>query len=179
VWRQETARLERTNRVRSPIVQQQFHDSAGDQLNEARSAVIEDHREQQQQLKNNSKNKRKHCSLYKQGRTIERVKELHENFKRETHRSGQDSAEISADRAKSIRTNYLSRFFTDYSRQLESTVTDTFKRFSAEFTDRDASESTDSEYLPKLVQSEIDNRLKPMTDQIIKRMTQSSNINKN
>ena len=69
------------------------------------------------------------------------VKELHANFKRETQRSGQDSAEISANNAKIIRTNYLSRFFTSHSRELENTVTDTVKRFSAELTDRESSQS--------------------------------------
>jgi hypothetical protein len=40
----KNSKVMRTNRPRSPIVQQQFHDRAGDQLNELRSAVIEDHR---------------------------------------------------------------------------------------------------------------------------------------
>jgi hypothetical protein len=142
VWRQENSKVMRTNRPRSPIVQQQFHDRAGDQLNELRSAVIEDHRRTTVAIEATTARTAESTGAYTSTVNDYRgVKELHANFKRETQRSGQDSAEISANNAKIIRTNYLSRFFTSHSRELENTVTDTVKRFSAELTDRESSQS--------------------------------------
>ena len=118
--------------------------------NDNRNTVIEDHRAATAAAQRAAADTRASITAHTEaGADYQRARELHENFKRETHRSGQDSTDVSADRAKSFRTNYLSAFFTDYSRQLESTVTDTFKRFSAEFTDRYASECTDSEYSTK------------------------------
>jgi hypothetical protein len=142
VWRQENSKVMRTNRPRSPIVQQQFHDRAGDQLNELRSAVIEDHRRTTVAIEATTARTAESTGAYTSTVNDYRgVKELHANFKRETQRSSQDSAEISANNAKIIRTNYLSRFFTSHSRELENTVTDTVKRFSAELTDRESSQS--------------------------------------
>lgn len=142
VWRQQNSKVMRTNRPRSPIVQQQFHDRAGDQLNELRSAVIEDHRRTTVAIEATTARTAESTGAYTSTVNDYRaVKELHANFKRETQRSGQDSAEISANNAKIIRTNYLSRFFTSHSRELENTVTDTVKRFSAELTDRESSQS--------------------------------------
>jgi len=142
VWRQENSKVMRTNRPRSPTVQQQFHDRAGDQLNELRSAVIEDHRRTTVAIEATTARTAESTGAYTSTVNDYRaVKELHANFKRETQRSGQDSAEISANNARIIRANYLSRFFTSHSRELENTVTDTVKRFSAELTDREASQS--------------------------------------
>jgi hypothetical protein len=55
----------RTNRPRSPIVQQQFHDRAGDQLNELEAQLLKIIEEQQLQLKQQQQEQRKHWSLYK------------------------------------------------------------------------------------------------------------------
>ena len=143
VWRQENSKVMRTNRPRSPIVQQQFHDRAGDQLNELRSAVIEDHRRTTVAIEATTARTAESTGAYTSTVNDYRgVKELHANFKRETQRSGQDSAEISANSARTVRANYLSNFFTRCTTELESTVADTFKRFSAELADRQSSQKS-------------------------------------
>ena len=45
-------------------------------------------------------------------------------------------------RARTVRANYLSNFFTRCTTELESTVADTFKRFSAELADRQSSQKS-------------------------------------
>ena len=144
VWRQENSKVMRTNRPRSPIVQQQFHDRAGDQLNELRSAVIEDHRRTTVAIEATTARTAESTGAYTSTVNDYRgVKELHANFKRETQRSGQDSAEISAVRARTVRANYLSNFFTRCTGELENTVADTFKRFSEELADREPGPQSD------------------------------------
>lgn len=74
-----------------------------------------------------------------------RVKELHADFKREAQRSSYDSAEISADRAKSIRTDYFSKFFSKTTRVLELSAARTFEGVSDEFEYRFRSEADNSQ----------------------------------
>jgi hypothetical protein len=116
-------------------------------LNESRSAVIENYRRTAESIEATTARARESIATHSTAISDYRaVKELHEHFKREAQRSSEDRTEISADRAESIRTNYLSKFFTNHSRELESTATNTFERFSAELTDRKPSQNFNSEY---------------------------------
>ena len=128
--------------------------------------------EQQLQLKQQQQEQQKALELIQaQSMTIEELKELHANFKRETQRSGQDSAEISANNAKIIRTNYLSRFSQaiqeNLKTQLQTRLSDLVQNLQIE----NQAKAILANSLPRLAQSEIEQQLKPMTDQIIKRMT--------
>lgn len=116
-------------------------------LNEFRSSVIEDYRRRSESIEATTARARESTATYSTAISdYRRVKELHTNFTRETQRSSQDSAEISANSARTIRADYLSKFFTICTRELESTSTNTFERFSAELTDREPSEKINSEY---------------------------------
>jgi hypothetical protein len=113
-------------------------------LNESRSTVIEDYRRTAESIEattaSTSRSIATHPSTISDYRA---VRELHENFKRETHRIGENSHEISANNARTVRSNYLRNFFTDSTRQLENTVTSTFKQFSDEFGAREPSQQLD------------------------------------
>ena len=155
VWRQENSKVMRTNRPRSPIVQQQFHDRAGDQLNELRSAVIEDHRRTTVAIEATTARTAESTGAYTSTVNDYRgVKELHANFKRETQRSGQDSAEISANNAKIIRTNYLSRFSQaiqeNLKTQLQTRLSDLVQNLQIE----NQAKAILANSLPRLAQSE-------------------------
>ena len=116
--------------------------------NEFRSPTFEDHRRTAIAVEATTARTTESTRAYTSAISDYRaVKRLHEDFKREAQRSSEDRTEISADRAESIRTNYLSKFFTNHSRELESTATNTFERFSAELTDRKPSQNFNSEYL--------------------------------
>ena len=69
------------------------------------------------------------------------IKTIHDNFKREAQRSSEDRAEISADRAKSLRTDYFSKFFAETTRKLELSSSRTFESVSDEFEYRFRSEA--------------------------------------
>jgi hypothetical protein len=146
VWNREGLALVRTNRPDQAALQEQLRSSAGNQLNESRSAVIENYRRTAESIEATTARARESTATYSTAISDYRtVKELHEHFKREAQRSSEDRAEISADRAESIRTDYLRKFFTNYSRELESTATKAFERFSTEFTDRESSQKFNSE----------------------------------
>lgn len=147
LWRPEKIEIVRTNRPDSSSVQQQLRSSAGDKLNELRSAIIEDYRRSTASIEATTTSTRRSSTAYTS--TVSdnrRIESVHENFKREAQRSSEDRAEISADRAETIRANYLSKFFTSCTREFSSTATSTFERFSAEFTDREPSQKINSEH---------------------------------
>ena len=147
LWRPEKIEIVRTNRSDSPSVQQQLRSSAGDKLNELRSAIIEDYRRSTASIEATTTSTRRSSTAYTS--TVSdnrRIESVHENFKREAQRSSEDRAEISADRAETIRANYFSKFFTSCTREFSSTATSTFERFSAEFTDREPSQKINSEH---------------------------------
>ena len=146
VWGREELAVVHSDRPNSEELQEQLRSSAGNKLNESRSTVIEDYRRSTIAIEATtaraSESTATHSTAISDYRT---VKELHADFKREAQRSSYDSAEVSANRAKSIRTDYFSKFFTVCTRELESTATDTFKRFSAELVDRESSQNFNSE----------------------------------
>ncbi|VLX00626.1 Uncharacterised protein [Streptococcus pneumoniae] len=122
--------------------------SERDTLNEARSTVIENYRRSTASVEATTAEISRSIGVYSGSISEYRaVKELHEHFKQQAQRSSEDSAEISEVRARTVRANYLSKFFTNHSRELESTATNTFERFSAELTDRKPSQNFNSEYL--------------------------------
>ena len=101
--------------------------------------IIED---QQLQLKQQQQAQEEALQLIQaQSATINELKQ-YTNFKQHAQRSSEDSAEISEVRARTVRANYLSNFFTRCTTELESTVADTFKRFSAELADRQSSQKS-------------------------------------
>lgn len=113
--------------------------------NEFRSPTFEDHRRTAIAVEATTARTTESTRAYTSAISDYRaVKGLHEDFKREAQRSSDDRTEISADGAETIRANYLSNFFTVCTRELESTATDTFKRFSAELVDRESSQKLNS-----------------------------------
>ena len=113
--------------------------------NEFRSPTFEDHRRTaiavEATTARTAESTRAYTSAISDNKRIESV---HENFKREAQRSSADREEVSANNARIIRSNYLNNFFTDCTRELEITATDTFKRFSAELVDRESSQKLNS-----------------------------------
>ena len=113
--------------------------------NEFRSPTFEDHRRTaiavEATTARTTESTRAYTSAISDNKRIESV---HENFKREAQRSSADREEVSANNARIIRSNYLNNFFTDCTRELEITATDTFKRFSAELVDRESSQKLNS-----------------------------------
>lgn len=120
-----------SNRHEQARLSKRFQNSERGQLNDVRSTVIEDYR---RSTASTIRSSTAYTSTISDHRRIEAV---HENFKRQTPRSSQDSAEISANSARTVRANYLSNFFTRCTTELENTVADTFKRFSEELADRE------------------------------------------
>jgi hypothetical protein len=134
--------------IRNTRYETTANDREGGALNESRSAVIEDYRRSTIAIEATTARTRESIATHSTAISDCRaVKELHEHFKQQAQRSSEDSAEISEVRARTVRANYLSKFFTNHSRELESTATNTFERFSAELTDRKPSQNFNSEYL--------------------------------
>lgn len=124
---------------RSTLVENRERDT----LNETRSAVIEDYRRSTASVEATTASTRRSSTAYTS--TVsdhQRIETIHANFKQQAQRSSEDSAEISEVRARTVRANYLSNFFTRCTTELESTVADTFKRFSAELADRQSSQKS-------------------------------------
>ena len=113
--------------------------------NEFRSPTFEDHRRTaiavEATTARTAESTRAYTSAISDNKRIESV---HENFKREAQRSSADREEVSANNTRTVRSNYLINFFTVCTRELESTATDTFKRFSAELVDRESSQKLNS-----------------------------------
>ena len=140
----ERLALVRSDRPNSEELQEQLRSSAGNKLNEARIAVIENHRRTATAIEETTARARESTATYSIAITDNRaVKELHENFKRQAQRNSEDRAEISADRAESIRTDYFSKFFEETTRKFGISASRTFERISDEFESRFRSETTD------------------------------------
>ena len=138
----ERLALVRSDRPNSEELQEQLRSSAGNKLNEARIAVIENHRRTATAIEETTARARESTATYSIAITDNRaVKELHENFKRQAQRNSEDRAEISADRAKSIRTDHFSKFFAEATRKFGISASRTFERVSDEFEYRFRSEA--------------------------------------
>ena len=149
--RRETVRRVRPEISRHELRTGQWNktpsNSERDTLNEARSTVIENYRRSTASVEATTARTAESTGAYTSTVSDYRtVKELHENFKRQAQRNSEDRAEISADRARTVRANYLSNIFTNCARELEGTITDTFRQFSREFTDRWTSETSYKEH---------------------------------
>lgn len=106
--------------------------------NEFRSPIIENHRRTTASIEATTAEASRSLGTYTSTVSNNRaVKELHENFKREAQRSSTDRTGISENNAEIIRSNYLSNFFTDCTRELERAATSTFKRFSERLANRE------------------------------------------
>ena len=151
MWRLENNEIMRTSRSDSSTLQQQLCSGTGDKLNELRSTIIEDYRRSTASIEATTANTRTsftaHTSTIRDYRT---VKELHENFKRQTPRSSQDSAEISANNARTIRADYFSEFFEETTRKFGISASRTFERVSDEFEYRFRSEANNSQRATEL-----------------------------
>ena len=146
VWRLKNSEIMRTSRPDSPSVQQQFRSGAGDELNELRSTIIEDYRRSTASIEATTASTIRSSTAYTS--TISdhrRIEAVHENFKRQTPRSSQDSAEISANNARIIRANYFSEFFEEITRKFGISASRTFERVSDEFEYRFRSEANNSQ----------------------------------
>lgn len=144
VWNREKMELVRPNRPESAAVQQQYANSAGNQLNDSRSTIIEDHRRTARSIEATTARSIESTATYSTAVSDYRaVKTIHDNFKREAQRSSGDREEISADRAKSIRADYFTKFFGKTERELELSFANTFERVSDDFESRFRSSSTD------------------------------------
>ena len=146
VWRLENSEIMRTSRPDSPSIQQQLSSGAGDELNELRSTIIEDYRRSTASIEATTASTIRSSTAYTG--TISdhrRIEAVHENFKRQTPRSSQDSAEISANNARIIRANYFSEFFEEITRKFGISASRTFERVSDEFEYRFRSEANNSQ----------------------------------
>ena len=126
--------------------------------------IIED---QQLQLKQQQQAQRRSSTAYTS--TVsdhQRIEAIHANFKQQAQRSSEDSAEISAVRARTVRANYLSNFFTRCTGELENTVADTFKRFSEELADRQSSQKSGIEDYSASSRIGDQQSVKPLAEQI-------------
>ena len=124
--------------IRNTRYETTANDREGGALNESRSAVIEHYRRTAESIEATTARARESTATHSTAiRDYRAVKELHEHFKQQASGSSEDSAEISAVRARTVRANYLSNFFTRCTTELENTVADTFKRFSEELADRE------------------------------------------
>ena len=142
----ERLALVRSDRPNSEELQEQLRSSAGNKLNEARIAVIENHRRTATAIEETTARARESTATYSIAITDNRaVKELHENFKRQAQRNSEDRAEISADRAESIRTDYFSKFFSETTRKFGISASRTFERVSDEFEYRFRGEANNSQ----------------------------------
>lgn len=145
--RRETVRRVRPEISRHELRTGQWNktpsNSERDTLNELRSTIIEDYRRSTASVEATTASTRRSSTAYTS--TVsdhQRIETIHANFKQQAQRSSEDSAEISEVRARTVRANYLSNFFTRCTTELESTVADTFKRFSAELADRQSSQKS-------------------------------------
>lgn len=139
----ERLALVRSDRPNSEAVREQYASSTGNKLNEARIAVIENHRRTATAIEATTARARESTATYSTAITDHRaVKELHADFKREAQRSSADRREVSFDGATAIRAEYLNNFVTDFTRQFASTATSTIERFSAELADRQSSQKS-------------------------------------
>ena len=145
--RRETVRRVRPEISRHELRTGQWNktpsNSERDTLNELRSTIIEDYRRSTASVEATTASTRRSSTAYTS--TVsdhQRIETIHANFKQHAQRSSEDSAEISEVRARTVRANYLSNFFTRCTTELESTVADTFKRFSAELADRQSSQKS-------------------------------------
>ena len=110
--------------------------------NEFRSPTFEDHRRTAIAVEATTARTTESTRAYTSAISDYRaVKRLHEDFKREAQRSSYDSAEVSANRAKSIRTDYFSKFFSETTRKSGISASRTFERVSDEFEYRFRSEA--------------------------------------
>ena len=147
-------RPERGTELRTGQWDETTWNSKGGALNESRSTIIENYRKRSESIEATTASieattarTRESTATYSTAISDYRaVKELHEYFKREAQRGSEYRREISADNTETIRANYFRKFFTDCSRELESTARKTFERFSAELTDRLPSQKFDSEH---------------------------------
>ena len=130
--------------IRNTRYETTANDREGGALNESRSAVIEHYRRTAESIEATTARARESTATHSTAiRDYRAVKELHEHFKQQASGSSEDSAEISAVRARTVRANYLSNFFTRCTGELENTVADTFKRFSEELADREPGPQSD------------------------------------
>lgn len=146
--RRETVRRVRPEISRHELRTGQWNktpsNSERDTLNELRSTIIEDYRRSTASVEATTASTRRSSTAYTS--TVsdhQRIETIHANFKQHAQRSSEDSAEISEVRARTVRANYLSNFFTRCTTELESTVADTFKRFSEELGDREPGPQSD------------------------------------
>jgi hypothetical protein len=142
--------------LRQPIVHPNRHEqtelsgwipnSEGDQLNDVRSTIIEDYRRSTIAIEATTASTRRSFTAYTS--TVsdnQRIEAIHANFKRQAQRSSEDRAEISADRAESIRTDYFSKFFSETTRKFGISASRTFERVSDEFEYRFRGEANNSQ----------------------------------
>ena len=114
------------------------------QINDTGSAIIENHRRTATAIEETTARARESTATYSTAiADHQRIEAIHANFKQQAQRSSEDSAEISEVRARTVRANYLSNFFTRCTGELENTVADTFKRFSEELADREPGPQSD------------------------------------
>ena len=132
------------NRHEQNDLSRRIQNSERGQLNDVRSTIIEDYRRAAESIEATTARARESTATHSTAISDYRaVKTIYENFERQAQRSSEDRAEISTNSARTVRANYLSNFFTDCTRQLTSTITNTFKHFSERLEDREPSTQLD------------------------------------
>ena len=131
VWDREKMGLVRPDRPESAAVQQQYANSAGNQLNESRSTVIADYRAATAAAQRATETARASLAAYTAaGADYQRARELHSDFKRETQRSSASRETLSNDSEAAIRADNTAAFFRQFAERLTATAGETFNSVS-------------------------------------------------
>ena len=128
----------RTDRPQSTALQQQLRSSTGNQLNDARSTIIADHRRTAEDAKRTTESATGIAGTIASAiEDYRAVKDLNAHLGRQTQRSETDYRAVSADRAETIRADYIADFYQECATALGATARDTFSRVGADLRDRE------------------------------------------
>ena len=140
----------RTDRPQSTALQQQLRSSTGNQLNDARSTIIADHRRTAEAIERTTASTAESTGFIASAIGDYRaVKDLNEDLGRQTQRSETDYRAVSADRAETIRADYIADFYQECATALGATARDTFSRVGADLRDREQRRSDDTAQFAK------------------------------
>lgn len=126
--------------------QSSFRNSEGGTLNDSRSPVIEDYRRSTATIAAATARTAESTGAYTNAVDgYRRIKELHENFKREAQRSSGHDEAVSENYTQAARANYFTSFFEETTRKLGIAASRATEKISDEFESRFRSEKTNSQ----------------------------------
>ena len=171
VWDREKMGLVRPDRPESAAVQQQYANSAGNQLNESRSTVIADYRRSTIAIEEQQQKQQKALELIQaQSMTIEQLKsytqtlnERHSEAVKIVQKYQQIVQNLSE---QTISPNFSQKLHENLESQLQEHLSELVMSLNI---DSEVKQIIRKE-LPPLALNEIEKQIKPLTEQIIKKM---------